>query len=84
MLKKRVIPTKLYPKLVLREAVRLGIQLLEGVGGSDTLRQWGDVCIHVRRPLSPAEIAQLSAAWRRIPAIDLAGGGPVITDADLL
>jgi len=54
----------------LRAARRQADELLEGVGMGEPVEKLGRWAIHVRRSLSPAEIATLSAEWLAIPARD--------------
>lgn len=52
---------------------KIGEQLLDGVGTGETYILHGKTAVHVRRSLSPTEIAGLSAEWLAIPAVDIAG-----------
>lgn len=79
----RVIPCALYSKQQLQEAVHQAQVLLFGVGTGPTRREYVYVAIHVRRQLSPKEVAGLPLAWRMIPGRDMAGDGTPITDEDL-
>lgn len=51
----------------------LGYELLVGVGRSLTRVDAARQVVHVRRPLTDEEIAELDPAWLALPAIDLAG-----------
>lgn len=44
--------------------------LLLGVGAGPVLCNRGGIALHLRRRLSPAELARLSPAWLAIPATD--------------
>lgn len=56
-----------------KAAYALGESLLNGVGMEPTYTKIGDIAFHVRRPLTPEEIAGLSPEWLAIPAVDIAG-----------
>lgn len=53
-----------------REARRLALQTLSGVGMGETVTTIRDTCLHARRSLSDVEIARLSPEWLAIPARD--------------
>jgi hypothetical protein len=55
---------------VYREARRLALGVLEGVGTGETVQTLRPGCLHLRRSLSSEEIGQLSAEWLAIPARD--------------
>jgi hypothetical protein len=54
-------------------AIRLGQHLLRGRGTGEVYLKGGRWVVHVRRSLSPEEIAGLDPAWLAIPAVDIAG-----------
>ena len=62
---------------VLRAARRVALEMLAGVGAGESVEMVRPTCIHVRRSLSPAEVAMLSPEWLAIPARDefSEGGG---------
>jgi len=64
------IATERWGEGVLRAARRLLMELLGGVGMGESVEKVGRWAIHMRRSLSPAEIATLSADWLAIPARD--------------
>lgn len=55
----------------IRRARLLAASLLEGVGAGETFVHVKEIAIHVRRSLSPTEIAQLDPSWLAIPAVDM-------------
>lgn len=54
----------------MRDARRIAMGALEGVGAGESVVTLRPTCLHVRRSLSPAEIGSLSAEWLAIPARD--------------
>lgn len=54
----------------LRDARRTAMDILHGVGMGESVEMLRPTCLHVRRSLSPEEIATLSPAWLAIPARD--------------
>jgi hypothetical protein len=64
------ISTERWGEGMVRAARRLAIELLDGVGMGEPVEKVGRVALHVRRSLSPAEVATLSADWLAIPARD--------------
>jgi hypothetical protein len=46
------------------------METLAGVGSGESVELLRPTCLHVRRSLSPAEVATLSPAWLAIPARD--------------
>lgn len=56
----------------------LAFEILDGVGktGSAFVTNPPGACVHVQKPLTEEEIAQLPPGWMAIPAID--ERGPVI------
>jgi len=69
----RPIPTGAWSPKRYARAVRVGHRLLEGRGAGETFVKLGQAVVHVRRSLSPEEIAGLDPAWVALPAIDIAG-----------
>ena len=55
---------------MLREARRIALDALHGVGAGESVELLKPVCLHVRRSLSVEEISALSAEWLAIPARD--------------
>lgn len=55
---------------VFRAARRVALEMLAGVGAGESVEMLRPTCLHVRRSLSPAEVATLSAEWLAIPARD--------------
>jgi len=53
-----------------RLALALAHRLLDGVGVSPSREQVKAFAFHVRRALSPSEIARLPPGWLELPAID--------------
>lgn len=53
--------------------LKIGRDLLAGVGTGETFEKQTDTAIHVRRRLSESELAGLSPEWLAIPAVDMAG-----------
>lgn len=71
----KLVPTeKLTPKQA-RRAQALCYELLERAGQGEDRRDRFPVAFHLRRRLSPRELALLDPAWCAIPAEDLAGEG---------
>jgi len=48
----------------------MALAALEGVGRGETVATWRKIALHVRRSLTDAEMACLSAEWLAIPARD--------------
>jgi hypothetical protein len=57
-----------------RLAFALGHKILDGVGVSPSREQIRGKAFHVRRALSPEEIARLPPGWLALPAVDDADG----------
>jgi hypothetical protein len=56
-----------------RLAFALAARLLDGVGVGDAVEQVKEHVFHVRRKVSPRELAAIDQAWLAVPAVD--GGG---------
>lgn len=65
-----LIPTARWGDGVRRQALRLAFEALTGVGTGTWVESLRPACLHVRRGLSPDEIATLSTEWLAIPARD--------------
>lgn len=55
-----------------KRPIWLARHLLEGVGTGEVFQKQDTLAFHIRRSLSPEEIAGLDPAWLAIPAIDTA------------
>jgi hypothetical protein len=64
------ISTHRWGEGVFRAARRLAAETLDGVGSGESIELVKPVCVHVRRSLTLAEVATLSAEWLAIPARD--------------
>jgi hypothetical protein len=62
------IPTDRWGEGTRRDAVRRLMDALDGVGTGESISTQRKIAWHVRRSLSDAEIATLSAEWLAIPA----------------
>lgn len=61
-----------------RRAQRLAVELLAGVGREPDRRTLHPLAHHLRRRLTPAELASIARsdpAWLSIPAVDAGGTG---------
>lgn len=65
-----LIGTKRWGDGVLRAARRLASGTLDGVGRGESVETLTPGCLHLRRSLSDAEIATLTAEWLALPARD--------------
>ena len=54
----------------MRDARRMAMNTLAGVGIGESVEMLKPTCLHVRRSLSEEEMATLSAEWLAIPAQD--------------
>lgn len=66
------IPTAAWTRQDRRRAVRLAENLLDSVGVEPSRTDVGVIALHLRRSLSPEEIAALDPDWLAIPAVDMA------------
>ena len=64
------ISTERWGEGVLRAARRVALEMLAGVGAGESVEMVRPTCIHMRRSLSPAEVATLAPEWLAIPARD--------------
>jgi len=57
------------------KAIAIGQNVLRGVGGTEAVFTTDPpgACIHIQKPLTPAEIDRLPRGWMDIPAIDERG-----------
>ena len=65
-----VLPTDRWGDGTLREARRIALNYLDGVGMAETVEKLRPTCLHIRKSLSDAEIGCLTAEWLAIPARD--------------
>ena len=68
--KSTLIPTDRWGDGTLRDAKRVAMGILNGVGTGESVETLHLTCLHIRRSLSPAEMEALSAEWLAIPARD--------------
>ena len=54
----------------MREARRMAMKILDGVGAGESVEALRPTCLHVRRSLSLEELGALSAEWLAMPARD--------------
>jgi hypothetical protein len=66
----RAIPVRRWGAKHHAKAYGRAATLLAGVGEGRDFREDGDYCIHLRRKLTPAEMARIDPAWLAAPAID--------------
>ena len=62
----------------MREARRVAMGILSGVGAGESVEALRPARMHIRRSLSPEEMATLSAEWLAIPAQDEFSPGGVV------
>jgi hypothetical protein len=55
----------------MRAMKRIALGMLDGVGGAPLVWTETRSTLHLRRPLTDAEIAGLDPAWVALPAIDM-------------
>ena len=55
----------------MRAMKRIALGMLDGVGGAPLVWTETRATLHLRRPLTDAEIAGLDPAWVALPAIDM-------------
>jgi hypothetical protein len=65
-----VISSERWGDGTLREARRIAMSTLHGVGTGESVEMLKPTCLHVRRSLALDEMGTLSAAWLAIPAKD--------------
>ena len=58
---------------LLRKAVEVAHRIMRGVGTPPDQLGAGDIAVHLRRALTPKEIAKLTPEWLAIEAVHVAG-----------